>query len=83
MSKEAVIVNNTFSILSGFLERFGDEVEGRELSEPTPEARAKLEQLARGTLPEPEQAGIWALLKQNPQWVVWLAQEVKAHRSKA
>ena len=77
------MATDTFKILAGFLERFGDEVEGRELSEPTQEAKAKLQQLARGTLPEAQQDEVWAMLNQHPQWLSWLAQEVKAHRRKA
>ena len=77
------MTTNTFSILAGFLDRFNDEVEGHELSEPTPELKLKLEQLAQGTLGEAEQAKIWPVLNQNPQWVVWLADEVKKRRAKA
>lgn len=72
------MATDPFNILAGFLDHFGREVEGRELSEPTQEAKAKLEQLARGTLPDAEQAEVWDLLNQNPEWVHWLAQEVKA-----
>lgn len=75
--------NDNFTILASFLERFGHEVEGREIAEPADEAKAKLEQLARGGLPEAEQAQLWLLLKQHPQWLAWLAQEVKARRPKA
>lgn len=71
-----------FNILAGFLDHFGKEVEGRELSEPTQEAKRKLEQLARGTLPDAQQAEVWDLLNQNPQWILWLAQEVKAHAAR-
>ncbi len=76
-------MNDTFAILAGFLERFGHDVEGREVSELSPEAIAKLEQLARGTLPASDQAEIWALLNQNPRWLAWLADEVKSRRAPA
>jgi len=77
------MVNDTFAILAGFLERFGNDVEGRGVSEPTQEAKAKLERLAAGALPDAEQAEMWALLNQNPQWLGWLAQQVKARRHKS
>jgi len=71
---------NTFQILAGFLERFGDEVEGRELPEPPAEIRAKLHAFARGNLPKADQSELMNLLSQNPGWISRLAQEVKALR---
>jgi hypothetical protein len=71
----------TFQILTGFLERYGNEVEGRELQEPPEEMKIKLQQLARGKLPEREQSDLFALLSRNPPWVARLAQEVKALRT--
>jgi len=71
----------TFQILAGFLERYGHEVEGRELEEPPEEMKTKLQQLARGQLPEREQADLFTLLSRNPPWVARLAQEVKALRT--
>jgi hypothetical protein len=71
---------DTFQILAKFLEKFGDEVEGRELQEPAEETKQQLRRLARGSLPEAEQASLFAQLNQNPQWIGWLAQEVKGLR---
>ena len=71
----------TFEILAGFLERFGAEVEGRELEEPSEETKSKLQQLARGELSEPERVNLFGLLNQHPQWIGRLAQEVKALRT--
>jgi hypothetical protein len=71
---------DTFQILAKFLEKYGDEVEGRELQEPSEEAKQQLRRLARGSLPEAEQADVFAQLNRNPQWVGWLAQEVKGLR---
>ncbi len=70
----------TFPILVGFLERAGDEVEGRQLPEPPPATQAKLQDLARGKLPRAEQGELLSLLNRNPQWVARLAREVKALR---
>jgi len=64
-----------------FLERFDNEVEGRELSEPAEEAKTKLQQFARGTLSGEEQAEVFVLLDRNPEWTAWLAKEVKGLRS--
>jgi hypothetical protein len=68
-------------ILLKFLERFDDEVQGRELSEPADDAKVKLQRFARGTLSEDEQTEIFVLLDRNPEWTAWLAKEVKAMRS--
>jgi len=75
-------MTNTFQILAAFLDRFEDEVEGRELHEPTPELQARLRDFARGKLPGAEQKELMGLLNQNPQWIGRLAQEVKALRGK-
>ncbi len=72
---------NTFEILSGFLKRFGDEVEGREISGPTPETAAKLQRFARGQLSAAEQTELIRQLNEQPDWIAKLATEVKALRS--
>lgn len=74
-------MNDPFSILSRFLERFDDDVEGRAvLEEPPEDIRQKLAQFAVGSLPEAERAELIELLQNNPQWVPLLAREVKARR---
>ncbi len=74
---------NTFEILSGFLKRYGDEVEGREISAPTPEIAAGLQKFARGQLTGPEQAELIRELNDQPDWIASLALEVKALRNPA
>jgi hypothetical protein len=71
---------NTFEILSGFLRRYGDEVEGRELSGPTPEIGAKLQLFARGQLPASEQAELIGQLNERPDLIAKLASDIKALR---
>jgi hypothetical protein len=73
-------MTNNFEILAGFLERFGHEVEGRELPEPPPEVRHQLRDLARGHLPQTQCAELLDLLNRNPAWIARLADEVKAMR---
>lgn len=70
-----------FEILAGFLERFGDEVEGREAQEPPAEVKNRLRDFARGQLPQPDCAELMALLGRNPGWIAHLANEVKAMRA--
>jgi hypothetical protein len=73
-------MSNSFEILSKFLERFGDDVEGRSLEEPSPDVKLKLKRFASGTISEIERNELIALLQANPQWVSLLAQEAKALR---
>ena len=68
-------------ILMKFLERFDDEVQGRELAEPSEDTKIKLRDFARGTLPAKEQTEVFVLLDKNPEWTGWLANEVKGLRS--
>ena len=69
---------NSFEILAGFLDRFGGEVEGRLLEEPSPEIKLKLREFARGSLPEAQRDEVILLLRRNPHWVSLLASEAKA-----
>ena len=72
---------NDFEILAGFLAKFSDEVEGRELQELPKDVQAKLREMAQGNLPESERSRLFDLLKDNPAWVGRLADEVKALRA--
>jgi len=71
---------NTFEILTGFLARFGDEVEGREAPGLPPEISAQLRRFARGQLTTAEQAELIQQLNEHPDWVAALAAEAKALR---
>ena len=74
-------MSNTFQILAQFLKQSGEEVEGRELQEPPGQTKVKLQRLARGKLPEAEQPEVFADLNRHPEWVAWLAREIKALRA--
>jgi hypothetical protein len=71
---------NDFEILAGFLAKFSDEVEGRELQELPKDVQVKLRSLAQGSLPETERSRLFDILKENPAWIGRLADEVKALR---
>jgi hypothetical protein len=73
-------MEGTFEILTRFLEQFGPEVQGRETAQPPEEVQAQLRRLAKGDLPETEQDTVFTLLRRNPEWTAWLAQEVKGLR---
>ena len=70
-----------FEILAGFLAKFGDEVEGREIQEPPKDVQSRMRELALGKLPESERSQLFSLLNENPQWIGRLAEEVKALRT--
>ena len=70
----------TFKVLAGFLERFDNEVEGRQFEEPSEETTIKLRQLAHGTLPESDRTEVFALLNSHTEWISRLAKEVKTLR---
>lgn len=72
---------NNFEILAGFLARYGDEVEGRETASLPAEVAEQLRRFARGQLAGPAQGEIIQQLGQHPDWVAFLATEVKALRN--
>lgn len=72
---------NNFEILAGFLARHDDEVEGHE-TVPLPAGVAdQLRRFAQGQLTGPAQSEIIQQLGQHPDWVAFLATEVKALRN--
>ena len=71
---------NTFTILSRFLDRYSDDVEGRSMEEPSADVQQKLRDFATGSLSEAERNNVIALLQTNPHWVPLLAREAKALR---
>ena len=74
-------MSNQFELLVEFLRRYGDEVEGRALAEPSEEVRKQLQALARGEVPETERRELMRQLSTHPDWVERLALEVRALRS--
>lgn len=74
-------MDDTFKILAEFLDKFGDEVEGRQFSEPAEETKKQLRQLARGELPAAERSALLNQLISHTEWISWLAQEVKSLRT--
>jgi hypothetical protein len=71
------MVTNDISILFGFLERFGSEVQGRAIAQPDPEMVEKLTRFADGTCTEEERLETSKLLQQNPTWLRWVAMQMK------
>jgi hypothetical protein len=74
-------MQNTFEILAGFLARYGEEVEGRETSPLPTEIKNKLLAFARGDLTETDQLDLIRRLNERPDWIAFLAGEIKALRT--
>lgn len=70
-----------FEILSRFLERYDNDVEGRSTEEPAADVQRQLKRFATGELSEAERSEVARLLHANPQWVPLLAREVRALRA--
>ena len=73
-------MSNDFEILSRFLDRYGDDVEGRELDEIPDHIKPKLRDFAYGTLSETERRDLAKLLKEHSAWVRFLAGEARTLR---
>ena len=71
---------NVFKLLAEFLERAEPEVAGRGRPDPPEAIQIQLRNLARGELPAADQAGLISRLAENPQWMPFLAEAVKALR---
>lgn len=76
-------MSNPFTVLSKFLERYGDDVEGRSMEEPSADVKLKLRSFAAGGLSGTERNDVIGLLQANPHWVPLLAREVKDLRTKS
>ena len=72
---------NHFELLTRFLERYSDDVEGRELEEMPAATKQTLTAFARGGLGQAEREEVARFLKENPRWVGFLAAEARAARS--
>ena len=76
-------MSNTFETLTRFLDRYGDEVEGRELEQVPEQLKPKLRDFALGTLQDSERGELARLLKENPRWVALLVEEARIARGDA
>jgi hypothetical protein len=74
-------MTNPFEILTGFLERFDAEVQGRDAGDPPADVLPKLRALARGELPASERASLMVQLDEHPGWIRCLSEEIKALRA--
>ena len=73
-------MNHPFTTILQFLHDADCEVQGREALAPDAPTLKRLERFARGDATEQERSELCQLIKQNPQWVSFLAESVKRLR---
>jgi hypothetical protein len=74
-------LSTDFSILFRFLDTLDRQVTGRQADHLPPEIEATLQQLLNGEAPgETERKALFQALRENPSWIAWLANQVKARR---
>ena len=66
-----------FTALFEFLERFGPEVNGRNISRPTDEEAERFQRFVQGKASPEEREQLCEMLRENPVWIGWLASRVK------
>lgn len=67
-----------FLVLSGFVQRFAPDVEGRAAEPPPPEVGEKMARLASGAASPSERTALAELLKEHPEWLPHLARAIRA-----
>ncbi len=66
------------SILARFLSRLAPEIEGRDAGDPPPELASRLDAFAAGQSNAAERAALAQQLKDEPQWLRYLARAIRA-----
>jgi hypothetical protein len=75
------MLSANFGSLFRFLDALDTQVVGRQSNRPPPELEARLLLMIQGVkISEEERAGIFDILKKQPGWTAWLAEQVKAAR---
>lgn len=66
------------SILTRFLSRLAPEIEGHDAGDPPPELAARLDAFAAGRSSAAERVALAQQLKDEPQWLRYLARAIRA-----
>jgi hypothetical protein len=69
-----------FKVLFDFLELIGDEVVGRQSARPPPQVEQSLRSLLSGELDERKRRELCEVLREQPKWLAWLADQIKDRR---
>lgn len=74
-------MNSDFAIIAEFLDRNGPEVLGRALAAPPPALAEQLDRFSRGEVSADERVAICELLRNQPEYLRVLANQVKNLRA--
>ena len=69
-----------FKVLFRFLELTEGEVHGRQSAQPPPHVERMLRGLLSGELDAPKRKQLCELLRDQPRWLAWLAEQIKNRR---
>ncbi|MGB7837696.1 MAG: hypothetical protein WBL40_06260 [Terrimicrobiaceae bacterium] len=69
-----------FKVLFRFLELTEGEVQGRQSARPPAHVEQLLHGLLSGELDEPKRKQLCELLRDQPRWLAWLAEQIKNRR---
>jgi hypothetical protein len=69
-----------FKVVFRFLEFTEGEVQGRQSTRPPPKVERLLRGLLSGEIDAPKRRELCELLRGQPQWLAWLAEQIKARR---
>ncbi len=75
-------MNSDFAIIAEFLDRNGPEVLGRALAEPPPALAEQLDRFSRGAVSQEERVAICETLRNQPEYLRVLANQVKNLRQR-
>jgi len=69
-----------FKVLFRFLDLAEGEVQGRQSSRPPPETEKLLRALLSGELGEEKRIDLCEMLRDEPGWLAWFAEQIKKRR---
>jgi len=69
-----------FKVLFRLLELMEGEVQGRQSARPPPRVERSLRALLSGELDEGQRRQLCEVLREQPRWLAWLADQIKNRR---
>jgi hypothetical protein len=71
-----------FKVVFRFLELSEGEVQGRQSARPPPQVEKSLRALLSGELDEGQRRQLCEVLREQPKWLAWLADQIKKRRKR-
>jgi hypothetical protein len=69
-----------FKVIFRFLELTEGEVQGRQSARPPQDVEQMLRRLLSGELDAPKRKQLCEMLRDQPRWLAWLAEQIKNRR---